>query len=200
MKNHIPRGERDEYDLRLVVAYTTEEAVRRVGENDIDVRDCTVVIDNLTNDVRGTRQRPAVSPDELIQRVDRLRRRLREAGALGVTVCQIKPMEIMDVTPYNSLLHEYLRSVGSSGCRTQIRRSFLQRDGFHIKHQFDSVLDRNYAYALMGLHVPCPTPDEDFLPDHVRRRRDFDWPRPAESNVRWAQRRGGGGSLNIHGR
>ena len=188
----------DSNDLKLFTAYTTEEAIRRVGDNDIDVRSATVVVDNLTNDARGTRQRPAVSPEELIQRVDQLRRRLREAGAADVVVCEIKPMEVLDVSPYNRALHHYLRTVGGFGCQTQIRRSFLQRDGYHIQHQFDSVLDKTYAYALMGLYVPRPTPVEDFLPEHARRRREIEWPRLAGGGDRVGQR-GGGGTLNVHG-
>ena len=198
IKHHIPREEQGQYDIKLFVAYTTDEAVRRVGENDIDVKNATVIVDNLTNDIRGTRQRPAASPEEFIQRVDRLRGRLREAGAAVVVVCEIKPMEVLDVTPYNRVLHHYLRAVGDFGCQTQIRRSFLQRDGYHIQHQYDSVLDKTYACALMGIYVPRPTPVEDFLPEFARRRREQEWPRLAGSRDSWGQR-GGGGLLNLHG-
>ena len=77
----------------------------------------TIIIDNLTNDVRGTRARPAIPPWELVRRVDQLRGRMRAAGATAVVVCQIKPMKVTDVTPYNVLLDDYLRAqVGGYGC------------------------------------------------------------------------------------
>ena len=82
VRNHIPREKRGKYEkLEIHTAYTTDEAVRRVGDDDINVKDAIVVLDNLTNDVRGTRHRPAVSPTELVRRVDQLRRKLQAAGA-----------------------------------------------------------------------------------------------------------------------
>ena len=200
IKRHIPPDEREEHDVRLHVAYTTEEAFRRVDSGEIDVKNTTVIIDNLTNDVRGTRQRPAVSPEELVKKVDRLREKLRAAGATATVVCEVKPMEILDVSLHNKALHYYLQAQGRSGygCPTQIRRSFLQRDGFHIRQQYDSVLDRTYACAIRGIPVPSPTPTEDFMPEIDRRRREANWPRLPGSNM-WGQRRGGEGPMNVHG-
>ena len=113
-----------------------------------------------------------------------LREKLRVAGAAAVIVCEIKPMEITDVSPYNLALNEFLQSWGddefSYGCRTQMRLDYLKRDGYHIQPQFQTVLDRTYACALMGIHVPCPTPFEEFTPYHVRRRWELDWPRLGE--------------------
>ena len=205
VKNHIPREERSLYDIELAVAYTTEEAISRVGAGDIDVKDAVVVIDDLTNDVRGTRQRPAVSPDVIVRQVDRLRKKLREAGAASIVVCEIKPMEVVDVRPHNRALHRYLRTEAEGqsefayGCRTQIRRSHLKKDGFHINPQFDSILDKTYARAILGLPVPCPTPVEDFTPEFVRRRREVDWPGLNGSGDSWGQRAGGAGQVIVHG-
>ena len=163
----------------MAVAYTTDEAIQRVRRGDINVSGATVVIDNLTNDVRGTRVRAAISPQELVRQVDRLRGSLFEMGAAAAVVCQLKPMQITDVTPYNDHLDAYLRAQGKGGfgCRTQIRLSDLKRDGYHVQPQFDSVIDRTYACALRGFPVPRPTPLNEFIPDNLRRRWEVEWPR-----------------------
>ena len=186
IRNHIPRAERDNYDIKVIAAYTTEEATRRVGRGDIVVRGATVVVDVLTNDVRTTRNRKAASPEELVCRVDRLRGTLCAAGASSVVTCQIKPMQATDVTPFNALLNDYLPSQGKSGhgCRTQIRLSYLKQDGFHVEPQYDSTIDRTYACAIMGVPVPCPTPINEFIPNHMRRRWEMDWPRVGRGQVR----------------
>ena len=98
-------------------------------------------------------------------------------GATAVVVCQIKPMQLMDVTPFNELLSDYLRSQRwGFGCQTQIRLSQLKADGFHVLPQFDSVIDRTYACAIRGALVPDPTPHEGFVPNHVKRRWQAEWP------------------------
>ena len=92
---------------------------------------------------------------------------------------QIKPMRTIDVRHHNSLLSQYLKQCGPSGfgCKTQIRMEFLRSDGFHINPMYDSVLDRTYACALLGVEVPCPTPESNFIPDDVRRSYEKNWPR-----------------------
>ena len=169
-------------EISVVVAFTLDEAYRRVDRGEINVQGATVVIDDLTNDVRGMRSRPAVSPQQLVRLVDQLRKRLKEAGAVSMVVCQLKPMQLKDVTPYNSLLSDYLRTEraqgrGGYGCRTQIRLEFLRNDGYHVKPQYDSTIDRTFACAILGIEVPCPTPWDEFVPDFVRRRWETDWPR-----------------------
>ena len=106
------------------------------------------------------------------------------AGAVAVVVCQLKPMEITDVTPYNQLMDEYLgrerdRGRDGFGCRTQIRLDFLKPDGYHVRPDFDAVIDRTYACAFLGVPVPRPTPWDCFVPDNVRRRWELEWPRLA---------------------
>ena len=49
-----------------------------------DVRGAIVVIDNLTNDVRGTWRRAAATPEELVRRVDISRGDLRQADVVIV--------------------------------------------------------------------------------------------------------------------
>ena len=87
-------------------------------------------------------------------------------------------MEVKDVTSYNMALHAYLCATGDSGngCRTQIRRDFLRPDGYHIQSRFLSVLFKQYACAILGLDVPCPTPMEDFVPLHVRWQYESEFP------------------------
>ena len=115
--------------------------------------------------------------------------------------CQIKPMEVVDVTPHNWVVNEYLQTAEWSnyGCRTQIRRSFLRNDGFHINPRYASVLDKTYACAILGEHVPSPTPDDDFFPEFARRRYEKDWPGLAGSDDSRGQRGGGGGPVIVHG-
>ena len=154
-----------------------------------------MLIDDLTNDVRGTRLRPSVTPQQLIRLVDRLRRKVMAVGADAVVVCQLKPMQMVDVTSYNELLNDYLkrekeRGRDGFGCRTQIRMGHLKGDGFHIRPDFYSVIDRTYACAFLGFDVPDPTPWDEFMPGFVRSRWESDWPRLA----------GGGMPMNHHGR
>ena len=104
------------------------------------------------------------------------------AGAVGIVVCQLKPMQVTDVTPYNSLLDDYLREEKRSGqqghgCRTQIHMDYLKADGYHIRPEYVSVIDKTYACAFLGIPVPYPTPFDGFLPDSVRRKWEAEWPR-----------------------
>ena len=177
IRNHVPRSERDRLDIEVVVSYTLDDTLRRVDRGEINARGANIVVDNLTNDVRGSRARPAVSPQELVRRVDALHGKLQAAGAAAVITCQIKPMQVMDVTPHNKLLSNFLRDRNAFGCLTQIRLSFLRNDGFHVRPQFDSTIDMTYACALRGVEVPCPTPLNEFVPDHIRRRGEKEWPR-----------------------
>ena len=174
----------------MAVAYTTAAASDQVDRGTIDVRGTTVVIDNLTNDVRGTQARPALTPHEFVRSVDRLRQKLKLAGAKAVVVCELKPMPVTDVTPFNNQLSEYLRAQrGGFGCRTQIRLNYLKNDGFHVRPMYDSIIDKTYACAIQGIRVPCPTPPNEFVPDHMRRRWETEWPRVG----------GGGGQTIVHG-
>ena len=133
-------------------------------------------------------------------RTDRLRRSILAAGATAVIICEIKPMWHIDVTPFNSRLHDYLTALGGYGygIDTQIRLDFLKSDGFHIKREYDSVLDRTYAYAIMGIPVPSPTPKDEFVPFHIRRMREVEFPAlPGRGNAQMGMR--AEGQTAIHG-
>ena len=83
--------------------------------------------------------------------------------------------------PHSQLLHEYLLATHNDGgtvygCRTQIRLEYLKADGFHVKPQYDPVIDKTYACAVMGINVPCPTPPDEFMPEHIRQQWRKDWP------------------------
>ena len=54
---------------------------------------------------------------------------------------------------------------------------FLSADGYHIDSRYDTVLDRTYACALVGTHVPQPVSEDTFVPGFVRRSWDSQWPR-----------------------
>ena len=192
IKRHILHDQRDNYEIKIEVAYTLQEAYDRLDRRQIDVRGATVYIDNLTNDVRGSRLNAAATPDELVYRLSRLRRGVLAAGAVAVVTCAIKPMQIVDVTPYNALVDEHLRS--------QIRLEHLKHDGFHVKPQFDSVIDRGYACAILGIYVPNPTGWKDFVPDSIKRRREKDWPKlPQRASAVGMGWWGEGMTANVHG-
>ena len=132
-------------EVKVAVAYTLDEAYRQTDRGEIKVEGSIVVVDSLTNDVRGTRSRPSVTPQLLVRLVNKLRRRLMAAGAVAVVICQLKPMEVADVTPFNEFLDQYLRGERDRGrdgfgCRTQIRLEFLKADGYHVKPEFGSVI------------------------------------------------------------
>ena len=135
-------------------------ASNQVDRGGLNVRGATVIIDNLTNDARGTQARPAMTPRELVDSMAKLRQKLITAGASSVVVCQLKPMQVTDVTP-----------------SSQIRLNYLRNDGFHIQPMYDSIIDRTYACAIQGVPVPCPTPFDEFIPDRMRRRWELQWPR-----------------------
>ena len=95
-------------------------------------------------------------------------------------------------------IHLLAQGGSGYGISTQIRMEYLRPDGFHIKNKFDTVIDKNYACALLGVPVASPTPIENFEPDFVRRRRDVEWPRI--SGGAYAQSRGfNEGHAGIHG-
>ena len=158
-----------------------EDAFKRIRRGHLDVSGRIVILDNLTNNVRGGKKHAPDSPDEFIAKVDELRHMILGRGARDLRVMQIKPMRYVDVRPYNERLHHYLLDCPDPtyGCRTQIRMNFLKADGFHIHPMYYSVLDRTYACALLAVEVPCPTPDDDYVPMEVRRNYQRDWPRLA---------------------
>ena len=178
IKNHIQREERDRYDVEVAVAFTVEAAFHRVDRSDIDVREAVVIVDNLTNDIRGTTVWPSLSPRGLAHWVDKLRGRMKMVGVATIVVCQAKPMQVADVTSYNNLLSQYLCTQDQGfGCKTQIRLTYLKLDGYHVRPQFDSIIDKTYACAIRGVPVINPTPLDGFLPDHLRGRWQKQWPR-----------------------
>ena len=138
-----------------------------------------MVIDNITNNIRGNWRNAADSPDQVVDKVAKLRERILSLSAAAVVVCEAKPMQMIDVRPYNWRIHEYLKTCGNDGfgCRTQIQMNSLSSDGYHIDPRYHTVLDRTYAYALIGLHVPNPAPEDAFIPELLRRRMDSHWPR-----------------------
>ena len=178
IRNHMPHSEREKYEIDVHVAFRVEDALYRVTRGEIDVSGCYVVIDNMTNNVRGGR-RQADTPEQLVHRINELRTALLSSSAAAVVVVQVKPMRHIDVRPYNWLLHSYLTKCGQTGygSKTLIRMEHLQLDGYHINPLFDAFLDRTYAYALLGKEVPCPTPTDNFMPEFVRHRWNEDFPR-----------------------
>ena len=179
VKFHMPPDERGKYDIQIVVAYRLEDAFYRVRRGEIEVKDSYVVIDNVTNNVKGNWSRAREPPEQVVERVANLRELVLSLSAAACVVCEIKPMRMIDVRPYNRLIHQYLGSCGGSGfgCNTQICMDFLAADGTHISHRYASVLDRTYACALLGTPVPYPVPERDFVPLPARRSFESEWPR-----------------------
>ena len=174
IKCHIQREQREGYDITVVQAFHLEDVYDMVCNHVIDITGAILVIDTLTNDARGTRRKQPLGPEELVCQADMLR--TKTLGARATVFCQIKPMKHVNVVPHNKLLHEYLSFHDIYGCQTMIRAEYLRWDGFHISSQYKTVLHRQYACALLGVPVPCPTPFEDFLPGNVRHSYDQEWP------------------------
>ena len=179
IKDHIPQDKRADYDIRVVVAYRLEDAYDRIKEGKLDVENAYVIIDNVTNNIRGGKRNDPEPADMVTDRVAALREVIMSNSAKAVVVCQPKPMKRVDVRPASLAIHEYLVACGKGGfgCRTQIRKRYLRDDGFHIQPKFDSILDRTYACALLGIHVPDPTPFGDLTPEFERRRWENQYPR-----------------------
>ena len=59
---HVPREMRNSYDISV------EDATRFVARREVDTAGAKIVVNNLTNDVRGTWRRLAASPQVLVQR------------------------------------------------------------------------------------------------------------------------------------
>ena len=175
--------------IEVIVAYTLLEATRRVRRGEIEVQGVVVVVDTVTNDVRGTRARGRTTPGEVAGRVSELIGVLEGAGARAVVVCQTKPMRLVDVTGYNEAIHRgIVDRRGVYRVDTQVRMDYLARDGYHVLPACGGVIDRMYACAVMGVPVPCPTPREGFR--HREQCSDFEreWPIAGE---------GGGDGRNV---
>ena len=84
--SHVPREKRGDLEVEVTVAYTLDEAHRQIDRGEIGCEGATVIVDNLTNDVRGTRSRPSATPQQLVRLVDSLRRKVTAAGAVAVVV------------------------------------------------------------------------------------------------------------------
>ena len=179
IKTHIPKEEQEGYEIEVKVAYTLEDLRAKMDHEGWDVKDAVTIVDTLTNNIRNTPSRPANSPHELVAELAKTRKKLYEAGAAQVVTCEIKPMTIVDVRPYNNTLHDYLCQQPDEGlgCRTQIRMSDLKGNGFHVLPECVTILDRTYACAIRGVPVPCPTPFDDLVPPFVRRNWEAEWPR-----------------------
>ena len=83
--------EREKWEIQVVQAFTLREAWERLRRGDIGVEGARVVVDCVTNYVRGTRRQGRVEPGEV---AERLRRVIGEmGGAEEVVVCEVKPMQ-----------------------------------------------------------------------------------------------------------
>ena len=159
-----------------------------------------MIVDTLTNNIRGTKSRAADSPEKLVARLATVRETLYATGAATVVICQVKPMKNVDVSPYNRLLHDFLcfQPDGGPECETQIQMADIKPgsdesgNGFHIQPECVAILDRTYACAIRNVPVPCPTPFDEFVPLHVRQRWETEWPK--------LRRVGGRFPMNHYGR
>jgi hypothetical protein len=159
IRRYIPREKRCTSRIRVHTTYTLFEVFEKVGDERIKVEGAEVILDVSTNDVRGTRGLPRVTPEEVSDRVWKVVATLKEKGASGVTVCETKPMKLMDVTPYSNLLQQRCRERKVGWCPTQLAVDNLKEDGYHVLPSFLQVLDATYACIVMGVQVPNPTPN-----------------------------------------
>ena len=141
---------------------------------DIRVGRARVIVDCIKNDVRGTRLQGRVERGEV---VERLRSVIGEmGGSEGIVVCEVKPMQHIDVVPFNARIHDLcLYTEGVEGCSTQVRHDYLRRYGYHITPKHGRLLDMLYECAMVGWLVPCPYWDSvvyDMLAKWAKR----EWP------------------------
>jgi hypothetical protein len=117
-----------------------------------------VIVDVMTNDLRGTRGMARVMPEEVMDRVGKVVAAIKEKGAKEVAVCEAKPMSLLNVTPFTDLLKRRCLASKIGWCQTQLGIGHLKEDGYHILPSFLQILDATYACAVMGVPVPHPTP------------------------------------------
>ena len=183
IRTHMPADKRSKYEIQVVVAYRLEDAYERIEKKDhkfhVNVENSYVIIDNITNNIRGGKNNEAEPPDLVADRVAALRELILSNSAKAVVVCEPKPMKWVDVRYSSVRIHKHLVSVGKGGygCRTQIRMRYLRDDGFHVQPKYDSIVDKTYACALLGVPVPDPTPFGDLEPEYSRRRWDNQFPK-----------------------
>ena len=186
VRSHLPADCRDDFDIELFIAYRVEEAEDKVKSGGIDAKDAYIIIDCLSNNARDTRTEPALSPIQLVIKLDTLRTRLWTAGAAGIVVCALKPTQRTDVTFHNEAVHAYLRDKmtidGGGGCGSQTRLEYLGRDGLHVRPQFYRVIQEKYACIISGKPLPSPTPADGFVPDQLRQAREREWPSIGNGN------------------
>ena len=179
IRNHMPIKKRAKYEISVAVAFRLEDAYDRVENGQINVENAYVVIDNITNNLQGGKKHEPDSPELVATRVAALREYVLSKSAKAVIVCELKPMKWVDVRPASRMIHDYLVSCGKGGygCRTQIRMEYLKDDGFHVQPRHISIIDKTYACALLGVHVPDPTPLQNLVPEFIRRRWEKQFPR-----------------------
>ena len=86
-------------------------------------------------------------------------------------------MQHIDVVPFNARIHALIGSTeGVEGSSTQIRPEYLLGDGYHIAPRCVSVLDRQYACAMVGRAVPCPFFDSAIYNRMMARWAEREWP------------------------
>jgi spore germination cell wall hydrolase CwlJ-like protein len=158
VKRHIPIQKQRGCRIRVYTTYTLFEAFDKIKAGKIKVEGKRVIVDVTTNDVRGTRGLPRIRPGELVDRVGKVVAVLKEKGARGVTICEPKPMTLMDVFPYSDRLRQKCGERKVGWCQTQLGVKDLKEDGFHLLPSSLRVLDKTYAFAVMGVKVPHPTP------------------------------------------
>ena len=100
---HVRGEAKEKWEVQVERVYTLEEARDRVRRGDIRVDGARVVVDCVTNDVRGTRRRGKAEPQEV---AERLREAIGEMGrAERIVVCEVKPMQHIDVVPFNARIN-----------------------------------------------------------------------------------------------
>ena len=149
-----------------------------------------------------------MTPEEGGDRVGRVVATIKEKGARGVAVCEVKPMSLLDVTPFSDLLRRRCLESKIGWCQTQLEIANLKEDGFHILPPFLRVLDASYACAVMGVPVPHPTPAYRKWRHHklqgewpqLERGRMNVWRRREEERGMRETGQGGGMRISGHGR
>jgi hypothetical protein len=144
--------------IRVYTAYTLFKIFNKVQNKKTKVDGARVILDVTTNDVCDTRGLPHVTPEKFAGRVGKVVATLKEKGAKGVTICKVTPMTTMDVTPYSELIRRRCQEKKIGWCQTQLEVAHMREDGYHVVPTSLKILDATYVCAVIGVHVPHPTP------------------------------------------
>ena len=156
--SHIPDNEKGGLNIDITTLYTIEEAYYRIKRGDVKVEGKIVVVDCVTNSIRGRGGRLRTTPREISREMKILLDVIKDKKALAITVCEVKPIRHLDVSLHNTSLRDLYRREAIYERSTEITMKDLTHDGFHVKSGCDDLTNKAYARAIQKHLPPKPAP------------------------------------------